>query len=384
MKVLYVWHGAVEKGYRKIFSEFVKRGVNLVVITANRWFEAAKFQSFEFCETDKDYEIYPLATVFTNHIRAFFYLNNFKIIKILLRHKPDIVYINEEPYSTASFMLIVLTKMFSPKSKIIIQSAENIFKRHPFPFNVFEKFSLNNIDALCVVPTEGIELYRRKGFKGEIFKVSYFVDVDKFFRVPKEEVVKRIPELSFDGLKIGFVGRISEQKGIDTVVGAIKYLKDKGKDKIRFFVVGKEEPEYFSFLKSKIEEYSLENNVKFLGHFGYDELLYFYNSIDCLVLPSRTKSWLKEQFGRVIVESMACGTPVIGSDSGEIPIVIDNPELTFKENDYISLANILEKFYDGVLEKDKLSDSLMEKSRKYTVEEVVKNKVEIFKKTLQQ
>jgi len=80
MKVLYVWHGAVEKEYRKIFSEFVKRGVNLVVITANRWFEAAKFQSFEFCETDKDYEIYPLATVFTNHIRAFFYLNKFKII----------------------------------------------------------------------------------------------------------------------------------------------------------------------------------------------------------------------------------------------------------------------------------------------------------------
>jgi glycosyltransferase involved in cell wall biosynthesis len=128
----------------------------------------------------------------------------------------------------------------------------------------------------------------------------------------------------------------------------------------------------------------LEDNVKFLGHFGYDKLLYFYNSFDCLVLPSRTKSWLKEQFGRVIIESMACGTPVIGSDSGEIPIVIDNPELTFKEDDYVGLANILEKFYDGVLEKDKLSDSLMEKSKKYTVEEVVKNKVEIFKKTLQQ
>jgi glycosyltransferase involved in cell wall biosynthesis len=384
MKVLYVWHGAVEKEYRKIFSEFVKRGVNLVVITANRWFEAAKFQSFEFCETDKDYEIYPLATVFTNHIRAFFYLNKFKIIKILLRHKPDIIYIKEEPYSTASFMLIVLTKMFSPKSKIMIESDENIFKSHPFPFNVFEKFSLGNIDALCVVPTEGIELYHRKGFKGKIFKVSYFVDVDKFFEVPKEEVVKKIPELSFDGLKVGFVGRISEEKGIDTAIEAIKYLKDKGKDKIRFFVVGKETPEYFSFLKSKIEEYSLEDNVKFLGHFGYDKLLYFYNGIDCLVLPSRTKSWWKEQFGRVIVESMACGTPVIGSDSGEIPIVIDNPELTFKEDDYIGLANILEKFCDGVLEKDKLSDSLMEKSRKYTVEEVVKNKVEIFKKILQQ
>lgn len=46
----------------------------------------------------------------------------------------------------------------------------------------------------------------------------------------------------------------------------------------------------------------------------------FFASIDVLVLPSRTTATWKEQFGRVLVEAMACQTPVIGSDSGEIPM----------------------------------------------------------------
>ncbi len=383
MRVLYVWHGAVEKEYRRIFSEFVRKGVDLTVITAKRWFEASKFQSFELSETDRGYKIYPLATVFTNHIRAFFYLNVLRIIRELVKQKFDIVYIKEEPYSTASFMLVVLTKIFSPKSKIIVESDENILKRHPFPFSIFERFLLNHINALCVVPTEGIELYRKKGFEGMIFKVSYFVNVENFFKVDKSEVLKKIPELDFDGLKVGFVGRVSEEKGVDTVIEAIRHLKGKGKDKIMFFIVGKESVEYSNFLRSKIKEYSLENEVKFLGQFGYDKLLYFYNGIDCLVLPSRTKSWWKEQFGRVIVECMACGTPVVGSDSGEIPVVIDNPELTFKEDDYVALANILERFYDGVFRKEEFSNLLIEESKKYSVEEVAKNKIEIFERILQ-
>jgi len=46
------------------------------------------------------------------------------------------------------------------------------------------------------------------------------------------------------------------------------------------------------------------------------------NSLDVLVLPSRSRSFWKEQFGRVLIEAMACGVPVIGSSSGEIPNVI--------------------------------------------------------------
>jgi glycosyltransferase involved in cell wall biosynthesis len=57
----------------------------------------------------------------------------------------------------------------------------------------------------------------------------------------------------------------------------------------------------------------------------------YYHQLDALVLPSRTRPNWKEQFGRVLVEAMACGVPVIGSDSGEIPYVIGDAGLIFPE-----------------------------------------------------
>jgi glycosyltransferase involved in cell wall biosynthesis len=61
-----------------------------------------------------------------------------------------------------------------------------------------------------------------------------------------------------------------------------------------------------------------------------------------LVLPSRTIARWKEQFGRVIIEAHACGTPVIGSDSGAIPEVIADAGLVFPEGDAPKLAAALE------------------------------------------
>jgi quercetin dioxygenase-like cupin family protein len=55
--------------------------------------------------------------------------------------------------------------------------------------------------------------------------------------------------------------------------------------------------------------------------------------LDALVLPSLTRPNWKEQFGRVLVEAMACGVPVVGSDSGEIPRVIGQAGLSFPEGD---------------------------------------------------
>ena len=72
----------------------------------------------------------------------------------------------------------------------------------------------------------------------------------------------------------------------------------------------------------------------------------YINLMDTLILPSETTyqfktlsavGW-KEQFGHVIIEAMACGVPVIGSDSGEIPHVIKDDGLVFPEGDAAALA----------------------------------------------
>jgi len=57
------------------------------------------------------------------------------------------------------------------------------------------------------------------------------------------------------------------------------------------------------------------------------------NRMDLLVLPSITRPSLVEKFGRVLIEAMACGVPVVGSSSGEIPNVLGESGLIFKEGD---------------------------------------------------
>jgi glycosyltransferase involved in cell wall biosynthesis len=62
---------------------------------------------------------------------------------------------------------------------------------------------------------------------------------------------------------------------------------------------------------------------------------------DVVVLPSLTTSWWKEQFGRVLIEAMACQVPVVGSDSGEIPHVIGDGGLVVREADRADLRDAL-------------------------------------------
>jgi glycosyltransferase involved in cell wall biosynthesis len=71
------------------------------------------------------------------------------------------------------------------------------------------------------------------------------------------------------------------------------------------------------------------------------------NTMDALVLPSRTRRNWKEQFGRALIEAMACDVPVVGSDSGEIPHVIGEAGLVFPEGDVTALTAHLASLRDS-------------------------------------
>jgi len=73
-----------------------------------------------------------------------------------------------------------------------------------------------------------------------------------------------------------------------------------------------------------------------------------YAAMDVLTLPSRTCPNWKEQFGRVLIEAMACGVPVVGSDSGAIPSVIGDAGLVFPEGNAVALRDHLAALRDDV------------------------------------
>ena len=92
---------------------------------------------------------------------------------------------------------------------------------------------------------------------------------------------------------------------------------------------------------------------------------HYINLMHTLVLPSETtdsfktltaKGW-KEQFGHVLIEAMACAVPVIGSDSGEIPNVIDQAGLVFPEGNASALADNLRLLMENPTRRQELAEA---------------------------
>ncbi|MCB0064003.1 MAG: glycosyltransferase family 4 protein, partial [Caldilineaceae bacterium] len=87
---------------------------------------------------------------------------------------------------------------------------------------------------------------------------------------------------------------------------------------------------------------------RWLGKLDSEAMAAFYRTLDLFVLPSRTRPNWKEQFGRVLIEAMACAVCVVGSDSGEIPHVIGEAGVIFPEDDLAVLRQQLQALLDDV------------------------------------
>lgn len=126
-----------------------------------------------------------------------------------------------------------------------------------------------------------------------------------------------------------YVGGISPHKNLKTLIEAYKQLIEDPKfADVKLVLVGDYQGDAFHSdypaLKNQVEASQLEEQVIFTGFVPDDELAHLYNAAAVFVLPS-----LEEGFGLPIVEAMACGTPVIGSDRGSIPEILGEGGLLF-------------------------------------------------------
>ena len=137
-----------------------------------------------------------------------------------------------------------------------------------------------------------------------------------------------------------YLGRISEEKGIKTLIDAsIKVFKNNGnnkmmsKYKLRIIGDGPIKNKMMSYVKSK----KAENNIEFLGHKSHEEAMELLSGSKFLVIPSE---WY-ENFPYSVLESFALGKPVVASRIGGIPELVKNWEtgLLFnpKDSDMLSL-----------------------------------------------
>lgn len=122
-----------------------------------------------------------------------------------------------------------------------------------------------------------------------------------------------------DAPYIIFVGQVIPKKGVDVLVDAFSQLSSEVHDLSLMILGTSPDPSYRSLLEAKISESGISGRVQFRGHQKPDDLARLIRGASMLVLPSRS-----EGLGRVLIEAMASGIPVIGSRVGGIPDVIEH------------------------------------------------------------
>jgi glycosyltransferase involved in cell wall biosynthesis len=138
---------------------------------------------------------------------------------------------------------------------------------------------------------------------------------------------------------ISYVGRLDKEKGLETLIKAFALLLDTGVE-CQLIIAGKpvsQDEDYQKSLEQLSSDLEIENYVKFIGHVSNPCSIYQIS--DITVLPSR---WA-EPFGRVIIESMACGTPVVASRIGGIPEILTGEfeKLLFESENELELSKRL-------------------------------------------
>lgn len=135
--------------------------------------------------------------------------------------------------------------------------------------------------------------------------------------------------------KVGFVGRFIAEKGVLDLVEALAHL---GED---YGVVLIGDGPQRGDIAHRIQALGIANRARIVPPQNQTQLASYYRALDLLVLPSHTSATWKEQYGRVLMEAMLCGAPVIGSDSGSIPTVVARADRIFPESDPAALAETI-------------------------------------------
>jgi glycosyltransferase involved in cell wall biosynthesis len=220
---------------------------------------------------------------------------------------------------------------------------------------------------------------RSKGYQGPCALLPGSVDPAVHRPDPSETELRRCLGIAPDEVVFGFMGRVSKVKGLNTTLDALDGLSDFP---WRFVVVG--DGDYRSAFQAAADRRGLSSRILCTGYVPHTDAPQYLSMFDVLLLPSETQPNWKEQFGRVLVESLACGTPLIGSDSGEIPNVIirTGGGLTFEEGNATALRSALRSLgKDADLRSSYASDGRNFVLRHYTDQVLAARFVDVVRRT---
>ena len=321
MWALRVSHSAVVDAWRERERALRRAGHRVEVVSAASWSEGGRPVALE---PRPDEDVVAARTIGSHP--ALFLFDPRPLWRALGR-PVDVIDIHEEPYALATAEVLALRWLRRQRAPYLLYSAQNLDKRHPVPFRWLERAALRHARGVNVCNAAAGRIVERKGFPGRARTVDLGTDLTLFYPGAYAGPPREVPV-------VGFAGRLDASKGAAVLLRAAAL--DGG---FRVVLAG-DGPER-DHLEELARSLGIADHVELLGALAPDALPDFYRSLDVLAVPSLTTSTWVEQFGRVALEAMACGTPVVVSDSGALPEVVGDAALVVTEGDVAELAKAL-------------------------------------------
>jgi glycosyltransferase involved in cell wall biosynthesis len=311
----------------------------------------------------RPYRLEPLPTYFYNRRHACAQVLSRRFRQVLAEIEPDIIYVLGEPGYLSTYQVVRFARRRLNGASICLFTAQNVYQRFPPPFPSIERGVLRHIDHAFPIGHDHENVLRRKGYRGPATHLPLGVDTSLF--TPGGPCAYAV-ETDLPRPVVGYVGDFLSARDLPLLIEAVRLCPIP----VGLLLVG--DGPSRPALEALAEKQGIHDRVKFAGRVPHAGVPGYLHCMDVLVLPSKTvrnrcfgvfQIANAEQFGRVLVEAMACGKPVIGSTCGEIPRVIGDAGRVFPEGNKHLLAAALEEICSDPAARDRLGQAGIVRAR---------------------
>ena len=329
MRVLMVSKACIAGTYQRKLEEIAARGVDLTVAVPPYWRDDAGRRVPLERRHVEGYRLVETPMALNGRFHVHFYP---RLADVVRDARPDLVHVDEEPYNVATAQALFLAR--AAGARTLFFTWQNLNRTYPLPFRLLERYAYRVTDGAIAGNRDAADVLREKGYRGRSWVIPQFgVDPAHFAPDPAPD-----PSRPFT---VGwFSGRLHAFKGVHLLIEAVAALADD--TRLEILGWGPEEGR----LRDLAARAGLGDRFRLLPGVPSHQVPAFARNLDVAVLPSLpTPRWM-EQFGRMLIEAMACGVAVVGSDSGEIPHLVGDAGLTFPAGDAPALADRLRRLRD--------------------------------------
>ncbi len=322
-RLLSIGHSYVVGANRRLADEMARQGAGRWQVTAAapaHYPGDLRDISLEPIENEAC-RVVPLSTRFARSPHLMLYGG----LGPLLAEGWDVVHCWEEPYVASATQV---ARLMPPGASLVVATFQNLSKLYPPPFNWMERRVLRRADGWIAFGNTVHEVHRRRSgytnIPSEVIPPG--VDIGSFAPASGERTrIRAARGWDEDVPVVGFAGRFVPEKGLAVLAEALSRLTRPWR---ALFVGGGPDVQRLHELAA-----AFPGRVSIATGITHSEMPAYFNAMDVLCAPSQTTARWREQFGRMLIEAMACGVPVIGSDSGEIPHVLGDAGILVSERD---------------------------------------------------